>query len=321
MPDPSRTLSAPPSAQKALASRIQDGRVPRVLSAEEMAALERDLGERRLKRDRLRRPPAGPRPPTEGQLARIGAGADAPLERRADVMVSRLWREAPEVMERIRSATARLQVESNPLWRAPKDASSPGHPPDARKAKEPYDIKTTAMPGGQTQHRPQIYEDVFARHLSAPQREAIKLIRDAYEALDKVRITSPRAYTGMPFHGSAANDIGMSAKQRDYIELAREWFSELTGTTPVWAEKIAEFILHIPNERFGRVRSVSDLGVTVSGYAQRSDGATGAGVGDLNATLVRALEALQAVLMRRQHQRMARHPLPKYPRAKDKQAD
>ena len=41
----------------------------------------------------------------------------------------------------------------------------------------------------------------------------------------------------------------------------------------------------------------------------------------LNATLVRALEALQAVLMRRQHQRMARHPLPKYPRAKDKQAD
>jgi hypothetical protein len=294
MPDSRSRLSASPKAKQAHAKLKTHGRL----------TLHPGLmGKARAKARKIR-------PPTERMILEATAAEDAVIEGKAaaglDRPLAKALRAVPAIFEYIRNTQASLKAQGNPLWRSAKDTSSAGHPTDLRQAKEPEDrkFKTEEKPGGQLQHKPQVYEDVYGKHLQEVQREAIKLIRDAYEAVECVRVTSARAYSGMPFTGGT-NDPAMSAKRREYIELATEWFAELNTTTPAWSQWIAECILHIPDERTGRVRSINELGSSVSAYAPRSDGATGVGVGTLNAGLLRALEALQVVLQRRQMRRLA----------------
>ncbi len=288
----------------------ETGTLPSVLSPEAVAALEQSLAEKRRHRQQLRGNGRRPNPPTDGQLEKLADTTEAvfaaAIANKADGLVSRLWMQAPAVVKRLRDATARLEVQANPLWAAPKDTASPGHPTALRQAKEPLPLVATEMAGGQLQHKPQVFEDVYGRHMTEPQREAVKLLRDAWEAVTSVRVTSSRPYTGVPFAGGVPADSHMSQTQREYVELASEWMAELSAVTPVWGQRIAEFILHIPDERTGRIRHVSELGAANSGYAPKTDGAMGAGVMAINDALIRALEALQTVLVKRQYRRIAK---------------
>ena len=311
------TLTASPDAIRKRDDLAAKGKVLPLLSPEAMAQLEATIAERKRAREALRKANR-PRPPTEGQLEKVALTAEAlavaALSSKTDGLVSRLWHEAPQALKRIKDAAARLEIQANPLWSAKKDKSSPGHPTDLRKAKEPYPLVKTNMAGGQAQHKPQLFENVYGRHMTDPQHEAVKLLRDAWEAVASVRVTSSRAYTGEPFAGGLPADTHMSQKQREYVELAEEWMGELGAITPVWGQRLAEFVLHVPDGKAQRVRHVAELGGRGGGLTDYqtttksgawSDAATAAGVAAVNDALIRALEALQAVLVKRRYRKLA----------------
>lgn len=178
-----------------------------------------------------------------------------------------------------------------------------------RKYKEPYGWTKQDMTGGQVLHRRQIFLDVYDKHLDEEDRVAADLLQKAWEIANRVRITSARAYTGMPFTGSSGDREGhavLSPRDREDLALFAHACDKLNRFGEFWWLILAAYVLHEPDERTGKVSSVGEIGAAHTAYKKGSDLATAAGVALGKAALRRWREALQEALYDRQYRRMRR---------------
>jgi hypothetical protein len=198
--------------------------------------------------------------------------------------------ELEEAIQKVREARARLEVEANPLWQMPKDTSSPGHPTQLRKDKEPYGWNTYEQSGGQTAHKPKsILDDPkLAQHFPDVVKKVWKVVEDDAETATRVNLISQRAYTGMPFTGASGERVGhITQRQRD----AHSRFAYAKDHTAPGIWTVVEILVLMRRiERLGgRAMTLEEFGRMTSRYSGR-DTAVANSVGKLQIALLAVME-------------------------------
>jgi hypothetical protein len=141
-------------------------------------------------------------------------------------------------------------------------------------------------------------------------------------------MTSDRAYTGKPFVGALADEenpdprsatrIGhrlLTEQDQRELELFAHTYQLLTADGDAFWQPLRAHVLRIGDERTGRIPSVGELGVRVTGYKSGSDNATAAGLGYLKACLHRYRQcraAAQQNINRSRRQRRMQAELEQY---------
>lgn len=166
--------------------------------------------------------------------------------------------------------------------------------------------------GGQIRHDVKPWLNQFGdEHLrDAADHEAMRFMQRVWDIATRVRMTSNRAYFGMPHTGVGPNregHIALSEEERHDLEKFAFAFQHLTAQDDHWWELLKVHHLrevgHLSDQR---IPNMAELGAQLTAYKPKSENARTAGVAWLCAAARRWREAVQYGEREQQYARLRR---------------